>query len=209
MFQLPVLYGRTLDDRAQGHRRAAPAPMVNADIDAEAARAGARPLARSRLSRTGTAPASRSNSLADLKGMKIRNSGGAGQAWRARFLGAIPNTTAWPNVPLALSQGTFDALVSHRREPRQRQALGSRREILARGPPVRRRIHPDGEPGLLEQAVARPAEDDDAISGRRTSRPTAPTWRRRRPRRAQTLESHGVKIADPTAQRDRRTSARR
>jgi len=47
-------------------------------------------------------------SLADLKGMKIRNSGGAGQAWRARFLGAIPNTTAWPNVPLALSQGTFD-----------------------------------------------------------------------------------------------------
>jgi len=51
-------------------------------------------------------------SLTDLKGMKIRNSGGAGQAWRARFLGAIPNTTAWPNVPLALSQGTFDGLVS-------------------------------------------------------------------------------------------------
>jgi C4-dicarboxylate-binding protein DctP len=50
--------------------------------------------------------------LADLKGMKIRNSGGAGQAWRARFLGAIPNTTAWPNVPLALSQGTFDGLVT-------------------------------------------------------------------------------------------------
>jgi TRAP-type C4-dicarboxylate transport system substrate-binding protein len=50
--------------------------------------------------------------LDDLKGMKIRNSGGAGQAWRARFLGAIPNTTAWPNVPLALSQGTFDGLVS-------------------------------------------------------------------------------------------------
>ncbi|MBV9518017.1 MAG: hypothetical protein JO068_07835, partial [Hyphomicrobiales bacterium] len=32
--------------------------------------------------------------------------------WRARFVGAVPNTTAWPNVPLALSQGTFDALVS-------------------------------------------------------------------------------------------------
>ena len=52
------------------------------------------------------------NSLADLKGMKIRNSGGAGQAWRARFLGAIPNTTAWPQVPLALSQGVFDGFVS-------------------------------------------------------------------------------------------------
>jgi C4-dicarboxylate-binding protein DctP len=50
--------------------------------------------------------------LADLKGMKIRNSGGAGQAWRARFVGAIPNTTAWPNVPLSLSQGVFDGFVS-------------------------------------------------------------------------------------------------
>jgi C4-dicarboxylate-binding protein DctP len=44
--------------------------------------------------------------------MKIRNSGGAGQAWRARFVGAIPNTTAWPQVPLALSQGMFDGFVS-------------------------------------------------------------------------------------------------
>jgi len=51
-------------------------------------------------------------SLADLKGMKIRNSGGAGQAWRARYLGAIPNTTAWPQVPLSLSQGVFDGFVS-------------------------------------------------------------------------------------------------
>jgi len=51
-------------------------------------------------------------SLADLGGLKIRNAGGAGQAWRARFLGAIPNTTAWPNVPLGLTQGTFDGLVS-------------------------------------------------------------------------------------------------
>jgi C4-dicarboxylate-binding protein DctP len=50
--------------------------------------------------------------LADLKGMKIRNSGGAGQAWRARYVGAIPNTTAWPNVPLSLSQGVFDGFVS-------------------------------------------------------------------------------------------------
>jgi C4-dicarboxylate-binding protein DctP len=52
------------------------------------------------------------NSLGDLKGMKIRNSGGAGQAWRARFVGAIPNTTAWPQVPLSLSQGVFDGFVS-------------------------------------------------------------------------------------------------
>lgn len=52
------------------------------------------------------------NTLADLKGLKIRNSGGFAQPWRARFFGAVPDTTAWPDVPLALSQGTFDALQS-------------------------------------------------------------------------------------------------
>ncbi len=50
------------------------------------------------------------NTVADLRGMKIRNSGGFAQPWRAKFFGAIPNMTAWPDVPLALSQGTFDAL---------------------------------------------------------------------------------------------------
>ena len=44
--------------------------------------------------------------------MKIRNSGGSGKAWRTSFLGAIPNTTPWPSVPLALSQGTFDGLIT-------------------------------------------------------------------------------------------------
>jgi len=48
----------------------------------------------------------------DLKGMKIRNNGGAGQAWRTQFMGATPNTTPLPNVPLALSQGTFDGLIT-------------------------------------------------------------------------------------------------
>jgi TRAP-type C4-dicarboxylate transport system substrate-binding protein len=52
------------------------------------------------------------NSYADLKGLKIRNNGGAGQAWRTIFMGAIPNTTPLPNVPLALSQGTFDGLIT-------------------------------------------------------------------------------------------------
>jgi TRAP-type C4-dicarboxylate transport system substrate-binding protein len=51
-------------------------------------------------------------SFADLAGMKIRNSGGAGQAIRAKFFNAQPNMTAWPDVPLALSQGTFDGLSS-------------------------------------------------------------------------------------------------
>lgn len=51
-------------------------------------------------------------SLDDLKGLKIRNSGGFAQPWRAQFFGGVPNMTAWPDVPLALSQGMFDALQS-------------------------------------------------------------------------------------------------
>jgi TRAP-type C4-dicarboxylate transport system substrate-binding protein len=52
------------------------------------------------------------HSLDDFKGLKIRSPGGAGISWRIAFTGAIPNVTPWPNVPLALSQGTFDGLVS-------------------------------------------------------------------------------------------------
>jgi C4-dicarboxylate-binding protein DctP len=49
---------------------------------------------------------------ADIKGLKIRSPGGVGISWRITFFGGIPNTTAWPQVPLALSQGTFDGFVS-------------------------------------------------------------------------------------------------
>jgi C4-dicarboxylate-binding protein DctP len=52
------------------------------------------------------------HSFADLKGLKIRNAGGAALGVRSRFFDSIPNTTAWPDVPLALSQGTFDGLIS-------------------------------------------------------------------------------------------------
>jgi TRAP-type C4-dicarboxylate transport system substrate-binding protein len=52
------------------------------------------------------------STYANLKGMKIRNNGGAGQAWRTQFMGAVPNTTPLPAVALALSQGTFDGLIT-------------------------------------------------------------------------------------------------
>jgi TRAP-type C4-dicarboxylate transport system substrate-binding protein len=51
-------------------------------------------------------------SLDDLSGLKLRSPGGAGISWRIGFVHALPNVTPWPNVPLALSQGTFDGFVS-------------------------------------------------------------------------------------------------
>ena len=52
------------------------------------------------------------NSLADLKGLKIRTPGGAGLFYRVKFFQGSPSMVPWPEVPLALSQGTFDALIS-------------------------------------------------------------------------------------------------
>src|SRR6202012_212059 len=52
------------------------------------------------------------NTLADLKDMKLRSPGGVLNSWRIRFFGGIANVTAWPDVPLAMSQGTFDGLIS-------------------------------------------------------------------------------------------------
>jgi TRAP-type transport system periplasmic protein len=51
-------------------------------------------------------------SLDDISGLKIRSPGGSGTSWRIGFVHGIPNVTPWPNVPLALSQGTFDGFVS-------------------------------------------------------------------------------------------------
>ncbi len=48
----------------------------------------------------------------DLKGLKIRTSGGHGQFVRVKFFDGVPNFTAWPDVPLALSQGNFDGLIT-------------------------------------------------------------------------------------------------
>jgi C4-dicarboxylate-binding protein DctP len=48
----------------------------------------------------------------DMKGMKVRTAGGAGQMERVKFFGGVPNFTAWSDVPLALSQGNFDGLIT-------------------------------------------------------------------------------------------------
>ena len=109
-FQLPALYGRSVEDI---HRiiDGKPGQFLNAQVQQKLRSHVLGPYLDLGFQNWYSANKPIA-SLTDLKGMKIRNSGGAGQAWRARFVGAIPNTTAWPNVPLSLSQGTFDGLVS-------------------------------------------------------------------------------------------------
>ncbi len=48
----------------------------------------------------------------DLKGKRVRSFGGAGTDARIRFFGGDPVLIPWGDVPLALSQGNFDAMYS-------------------------------------------------------------------------------------------------
>jgi TRAP-type C4-dicarboxylate transport system substrate-binding protein len=65
------------------------------------------------------------NSLADLTGMKLRSPGGVLNSFRIRYFGGIPNVTAWPDVPLAMSQGTFDGLISSNESTRSSKLYDS------------------------------------------------------------------------------------
>src|SRR5215471_13277152 len=109
-FQLPALYGQTMEVL---HRAAdgKPAQLLTGQVERKL---DARVLgAWLDLGFFNWYSTSRPlKSYGDLKGMKIRNNGGAGQAWRTQFMGAVPNTTPLPNVALALSQGTFDGLIT-------------------------------------------------------------------------------------------------
>lgn len=109
-FQLPILYGRRIE-------------LVHRVVDGRSGQLVAQQIEQKLNARVIGAwldlgsfnwysTSKPLNSYADLKGLKIRNNGGAGQAWRTRFMGAVPNTTPLPNVALGLSQGTFDGLIT-------------------------------------------------------------------------------------------------
>lgn len=109
-FQLPVLYGRSID-------------VVHRVVDGKPGQLLAKQIEQQLNSHVigpwldlgffnWYSTSKPLNSYGDLKGLKIRNNGGAGQAWRTQHMGAIPNTTPLPNVPLGLSQGTFDGLIT-------------------------------------------------------------------------------------------------
>ena len=52
------------------------------------------------------------NTLKDWKGLKIRHMGGAANALRLKGLGASPIMIPWPDLPMAMLQGTADGFVT-------------------------------------------------------------------------------------------------
>src|SRR4029078_5383004 len=102
--QLPILYGRPLE-------------LVHRAVDGQPGQLVAKAIEQKLASRalgswldlgsfnwyTTSRPL---NSYADLKGLKIRNSGGAGQAWRTQVTGAGANNTPLPHSARAVCAGT-------------------------------------------------------------------------------------------------------
>jgi C4-dicarboxylate-binding protein DctP len=110
VFQLPVLYNQPIEviHRVTDGKTGA---MINAEVQEKLRSHVLGPWLDNGFSNWFTTRTPL-HTLADLKGLKIRNSGGTGQSLRTEFFGAIPNVTSWPNVPLALSQNTFDGLIA-------------------------------------------------------------------------------------------------
>jgi C4-dicarboxylate-binding protein DctP len=52
------------------------------------------------------------NNYQDLDGMRIRTPGGSANAARIRVLGGSPVLIPWPDLPLAMSQGVVDGLIT-------------------------------------------------------------------------------------------------
>ncbi|GGG37351.1 ABC transporter substrate-binding protein [Caldovatus sediminis] len=52
------------------------------------------------------------NKYEDLRGLRVRHPGGSANAARIRVLGGSPVLIPWPDLPLAMSQGVVDALIT-------------------------------------------------------------------------------------------------
>ena len=197
MFQLPVLYGRSVEDvhRVVDGKAGA---FLGSEIEQKLRAHVLGPWLDLGFQNwySATKPIT---TLADLKGMKIRNSGGAGQAWRARFLGAIPNTTAWPQVPLSLTQGVFDGFVSSNESLVSAQlwdagvkyALEDHQFVAMYVPMVSVAFWNKLTPQLQKMMTDLWAQN---IATYRASMAAAQS------RARGTLESHNIKFADPSPQ---------
>ena len=144
------------------------------------------------------------SSLADLKDMKLRSPGGVLNSWRIRYFGGIPNVTAWPDVPLAMSQGTFDGLISSNESTNSSKLYRFRHAAFAAGQAGHGALRADGKPGSSGPSSAPSCNTRSCSSGRRTCRPGAKTP----PRRSSTAARNFRRMASPSSMCRRLNSTR-
>ena len=113
-------------------------------------------------------------------------------------MGGIPNTTAWPNVPLALSQGTFDGLVSTNMscasgklwEAGVKHAFEDHQFIGAYVPIISDTFWEKLDAGLQKTVTS--VWEDNIVAYRKAMADAQVQSRKE-------MESHGVAFVDPTA----------
>jgi TRAP-type C4-dicarboxylate transport system substrate-binding protein len=138
-------------------------------------------------------------SAADLKGLKVRVAGGTAQFLHVRFYGAIPDMTAWPDVPLALSQGLFDGLTTTNEsfasaklwETGAKYGFMTHENLGQYIPMVTERfwnkLPPDLQKLVLDVWAKNNPRYREAMDQRQANA-------------RKTMEEHGVKLIDPTPQ---------
>lgn len=139
------------------------------------------------------------NSYGDLKGMKMRFSGGSANSGRIKAQGAVPTLIPFPDLPLAMSQGVVDGVATTHESAASAKLYDSGlkygfedNQFMGQYVPMINRDFWNKQPQDVQKAIV------EAWA-------TAVTQQREMAAKAQidardTLMQHGVKMAQPSAE---------
>lgn len=137
------------------------------------------------------------NSYDDLKGMKIRFSGGTANAARIKLQGAIPTLIPFPDLPIAMSQGMVQGVATTHESAASSKLYDSGLEysfednqFMGQYVPMMNRAFWDRQPKDVQKAILE--SWDVAVKKQREMAATAQQTAR------ETLQQHGVKMAQPS-----------
>ena len=124
-------------------------------------------------------------------------------SFRIRFFGGIANVTAWPDVPLAMSQGTFDGLISSNESANSAKLFDSGLRYSLQDKQGMGLYVPMVNPAFWQKIGPKLQETMVKLWAGQHRRPTARTPRSRRKSGRAALEKQGVKFVDvPQAELD-------
>jgi C4-dicarboxylate-binding protein DctP len=135
----------------------------------------------------------------DLKGMKIRFSGGTANAERLKFQGVIPTLIPYPDLPLAMSQGVVQGVATTHESAATAKLYDSGlkyafedNQFMGQYVPMIRLSFWDKQPKEIQDAILESWEI--AVTQQRKMAGQAQEDARK------TLMDHGVKMAQPSAE---------
>ena len=137
-------------------------------------------------------------SYEDLKGMKMRFSGGSANSARIKTQGAVPTLIPFPDLPLAMSQGVVDGVATTHESAASAKLYDSGlkygfedNQFMGQYVPMINRDFWKKQPQDVQKAIVEAWEV--AVTKQRVMAATAQVEAR------ETLMKHGVKMAQPSA----------